>query len=98
MCDDVASPFKRTAVDGSGECVVNNQGHTVLMCYAREFLDVEHLASRIGDGLTKHCLGIRSECLLDFLLRGILIDKRALDTQFLQRYSEEIECATIYLI
>ena len=98
MCDDVASPLKRAAVDWRGECVVNNQRHTVLMGYACEFLDVEHLASRIGDSLAEHGLGIRAERLLDFLIRGILIDKCALDAQFLKRDTEEIKCATVNLV
>jgi len=53
MCDDIRSPFKRAAVDGSGEGVVHNQRHTVLVCDTCELFDVQHIDARIGDGFAE---------------------------------------------
>ena len=98
MGDDVASPLKGTAVDGCGKGVVDNQWHTVAMGYAGKLLDVEHLATGIGDGFAEHRLGIGAECLLYLFLGGILIDKRALDAELLQCNAKEIERTSIYLV
>ena len=97
MCNDITSPLKRTAIDRSGESIIHNKWHTVAMGYSGKFLNVEHLASGIGDRLTEEGLGVGTERFLNFLLRGILIDKSAFDAQFFHRYSEEIERTAIYL-
>ena len=97
MCNDITSPLKRTAIDRSGESIIHNKWHTVAMGYSGKFLNVEHLASGIGDRLTEEDLGVGTERFLNLLLRGILIDKGAVDAEFLHRHSEEIERTAVYL-
>ena len=78
--DNVSAPLKGTTVDRSGEGVVDNQGHTVLMRNACKFLDVENLTTRIGNGFAKQSLGVRTESSRDFLFRGFLRYEGTLDT------------------
>ena len=40
---NVGSPFKRTTVDGSGESIVDNQRHPVLVGNTCKLLNVEHI-------------------------------------------------------
>ena len=62
---------------------------------AGELLDVEHGTARVADGFAEHYLGVRTECLLDFLLAGIRVYEGALDAELLQGNAEEIEGAAV---
>ena len=95
---DVSSPFKRTTVDGSGKSIVNDEWHAILMGNACKLLNVEHSASRIANCLAENNLCIWTESLLDFLFRVIRIDKSTFDTQFLECYTEQVECSSINLV
>ena len=98
VSDNVGTPLKGTAVDGSGEGVIDNKGYAVLVGNAGKLLDIQYLTARIGDGFTKQGLGVGTECLVDFLLAGLLRNERAVDAQFLQRDTKEVVSATIDLI
>ena len=69
--DDVGAPLKRPAVDGRSKGIIDDEGHTMGMGDMREALDVEHLASGIGDGLTKDELGVRTEGCLELSIGSI---------------------------
>ena len=45
MGDDVASPLKRTAVNGRGKGVVHDEWYAVAVGYACKLLYVKHLAA-----------------------------------------------------
>ena len=68
------------------------------MSNACKLLDIEHGTAWITDGFTKNHLGIWTECLLDFLLAVVRIYEGALDAEFLQGYTEEIEGAAVNLV
>ena len=70
--DDVSAPFKRAAVDGCGEGVVHDEGHTILVGDFGKFLDVEHGTTWVRDGLTEECLRVRAEGSLYLFLAGVL--------------------------
>ena len=95
---DVGPPFKRSAVDGCGESVVDHQWHAVTVGDACKLLDVENLASRVRDGFTEEQFGVGLESLFYFLFRSILIHKGAADAQLLQRNAEEVVGAAIDFI
>ena len=61
-------------------------------------LDVEHCTTRVRYGLSEHSLCIRTECSLDLLIRGLLRNERAVDTELFQRHTEEIIGAAIDLV
>ena len=92
---DIGAPLKGTAVDGCGEGVVDNEGHTMLVSYASKLLDVQNLTARVGDGLSKQRLRIWTEGGRDFLLAGLLRNEGALNAQLFQSHSEKVVCATI---
>ena len=93
--DDVGAPLEGTAVDGCGECVIDDEGHAVLVGDACKLLDVQNLAARVRDGLAEQRLGVGTEGCRDFLLAGLLRYKGALDAQLLQRDAEEVVRATV---
>ena len=95
VCHDVGAPFKRTTVDRCGESVVDDEGHTVLVSYACKLLNVEHGTSGVTYSLAKHHLCVRTECLLDLLLRVVGINEGAVDTQLLESDPKQVECAAI---
>ena len=68
------------------------------MSDACKLLDIEHGTAWIADSFTKNYLGIWTESLLDFLLAVVRIYEGALDAEFLQGYTEEIEGATVNLV
>ena len=98
MGDDVCAPLEGTTVDWCWEGIIDDEGDTVLVSDACELLDVENLTARIADGLTKQCLGVRTECLVDFFFAGFLRDEGSLDAQLLQCDTKEVVGTTIYLI
>ena len=61
MYHDIGTPFERAAVNRSREGIVYNQRHAVAVGDAGELFDIEHFQRRVGDGLTKQCLGVRAE-------------------------------------
>ena len=95
MCHDVCSPFKRTAVNRSSKSIIHNQRHSVSMGNTGKFLNIEHIDTRIRDCFTEQTFSIRTESLFYFFFRSIRINKSTLNTQFLHRYSEQIECTSI---
>ena len=48
VCYDVGSPLERTAVDGCGECVVDDEGYSMPVGDAGKFLDVENVHAGVG--------------------------------------------------
>ena len=65
------------------------------MSDACKLLDIEHGTAWITDGFTKNYLGIWTESLLDFLLAIVRVYKGALDAEFLQGNTKEIEGAAV---
>ena len=98
VCHDVGAPFKRTTVDWCGESVVDDEGHTVFVSYACKLLNVEHGTSGVTYSLAKHHLCVRTESLLDLLLRVVGINEGAVDTQLLESDPKQVECAAINLV
>ncbi len=98
VCHDVGPPFERTAVDGCGKRVVDDEGHAVAMGNARKLLNVEHSTTGVGDGLAEQQFGVGAECSLDFLLAGVGRHEGTLDAQLLQRHAEEVEGAAVDLV
>ena len=96
--DDVGSPFERTTVDGCGEGVVDDEGHTVTMGDFGELLDIEDGTARVRDSLAKQCLRIRTEGCLKLLLTGIGRYEGTVDTQLLHGHSEKVIGATVDLV
>ena len=84
--DDVGSPLEWAAVDGCGECIVDNQGYTVPVSHVGKALDVEYLASGVGD------------CCLYLLVIPLGVDEGALDAEFLERNTEQVERASVYVV
>ena len=95
MCHDVGTPFKGPAVDGRGKGVVNNEWHAVAVGNACEFLQVEHGATRVGDGFAEKGLGVGPEGGLNLLFRGILRYEGALYSELLQGDAEEVVGAAV---
>ena len=91
----IGSPFKRAAVDRSGESIVYNQGYAMLMGNSGKFFNIENLQRRVGDCFTEQCFGIRTESSGNFLFRRIRIDKSYIDTQFFHCYAKQIERSSI---
>ena len=50
---------------------------------ARKLLNIENGESRVSDSLTEYSLGVRLECLLDFLVRVLAADKDTLNSELL---------------
>ena len=65
------------------------------MCDGREFLDVEHIHSRVGDCLAEKQAGIVAESGRNLLGRSIRVDKRAVDAVLLERHAEQVECSSV---
>ena len=95
---DVSSPLERAAVHRCGEGIIHDKRHTVLMSDACKLLDVEYGTAGIADCLAENNLRIRTESLLNLLLRVVRIDERTLDAKLLERNSEQIERSAVNLI
>ena len=93
--DNVTSPLKRTAVDRSGEGVVHDEWHTMLVGHLGEALYVKHIAARIAYCLAEEALGVGAELLLDTLVIPLWVDEGALDAELLHGDSKEVEGASI---
>ena len=61
MNHDVRPPFKRTAVDRSGEGVVYDQRYTMAVRDTGEFFNVQHFQGRIGDCFSEQGFRVRTE-------------------------------------
>ena len=92
---NIGTPLEGTAVDGCSEGIVHDEGHTVAVGDTGKLLNIEHLATGVGDGLTEETLRIGTEGLLYLLLRSILVHEGHVDTEFLHRHAEEVVCTTI---
>ena len=88
MNDDVCSPFERTAVDRSRECIVHNQRHSVTVCDTGKLFDIQHFERRIGDRFSEQCFRIRLESCRDFFFAGIRINECNVDAEFLHGDTE----------
>ena len=93
--DNVGTPFERTAVDGRGEGVVDDEGHAVLMGNACKAFDVEDGTARVGDGFAEDQFCVWLEGCLDFFVRGFGRDEGAVDAQFLHGHTEQVVRASI---
>ena len=91
----IGSPFKRAAVDRSGESVVYNQRHTMLVGDAGKLFDIENLQRWVGDRFAEQGFGIRTESCGDFLFGRIRVDKSHVDAQFFHCYAKQVECSAI---
>ena len=94
---DVASPLERPTINRRGEGVVHDERHPVAMGDACELLNIQHAASRVGDGFAKHGARVGAERLLYLLFRSLLVDKGAVDAKFLHRHTKEVERSAVDL-
>ena len=92
---DVNAEFNRTAENRGRERVIDNHRNAVLVGDVSKALEVQNLASRVCDGFAEEALGVRAESLLDFFVRGILVDERAFDAELLHRHGEEVARAAV---
>ena len=95
--DDVAAEVERTAENRSGERVVDDERHTILVGDLRELGDVQNYARGICDSFSKHALGVRAKRLLNLSRGGLWIDEREFDSDLLERHGKEIERAAVDL-
>ena len=93
--DDVATPFEGTAIDGCGEGVVHDKGHTMLVSHLGETLYVEHITTGVRDGLAEETFCVGTETSLDTLVIPIGVNEGAFYAQFLQRHAKEVEGASV---
>ena len=98
VCNDVATPFNRAAVDGRGKGIIDNKGYTVLMSQLSEALDIKNITAWVGNGLAKETLGVRTEGCFNALIIPIGINEGAVDTELLHGNAKEVVRATIYII
>ena len=47
MCDNIRAEFKRAAVDGCGECVIDNQRNAVSVSRVGKKLNIKHFKRRV---------------------------------------------------
>ncbi len=92
---DVNAVFNRTAENRSRECVIDNHRNAVLVGDVSEALEVEHLACRVCNRFAEEALGVRAECLFNFFVARVLIDKRAFDAELLHGDGEKIARTTV---
>ena len=93
--NNVTAPFKRTAVDRRGKCVIHNQWNSMLVGYFSKTFDIKHVASRVGYCFAKEAFCIRFERGLYFFVIPVGIDECAFNAHFLQGNAEKIERSTI---
>ena len=93
--DDVSTPLDGTAVDGGSEGVVHHQGHAVLMGNLGKLLNVQHIQSRVGDGLTEQQLGVGTESGVQLFLGGVGADEGHLDAHAAHGDADQIEGAAV---
>ena len=91
----IGSPFKRAAVDRSGESIVYNQRYAVLVGDTGELFDVENFQRRVRDCFAEQGFGVRTESGGDFLFGRIGVDKRYIDTQFFHCHAKQVERSAI---
>ena len=95
MGHDVSPPLKGTAVDGGRKGVIHDQRDTVGVSNLSKQLNIQHRQRRIGNGLTKHCLGIGPECCIQLFLRGIRTDKGRLNAHLRHGHADQVKCTAI---
>ena len=93
--NNVTAPFKRTAVDRRGKCVIHNQWNSMLVGYFSKTFDIKHVASRVGYCFAEEAFCIRFERSLYLFIIPFRVNERAFNAHFLQRNAEKIECSTI---
>ena len=93
--DDIAAPLDGTAVHGSGEGVVDDQGNAVGVGGIGELLNVQHGQGGVGDGLTKDGLGVGTESGFQFLVRAVGRDEGELNAHLCHGDGEEVEGAAV---
>ena len=93
--DDIRAPLKGTAVDGSGEGVVHDQGHTVLMGDFRKLLNVQHRQGGVGDGLAEERPGVGLEGGVQLFRRRVRGHEGRGDAHLRQRHADEVEGAAV---
>ena len=91
----IGSPFKRAAVDRSGESIVYNQRYAVLVGDTGKLFDVENFQRRVGDCFAEQGFGVRTESGRDFLFGRIGVDKRYIDTQLFHCHAKQVERSAI---
>ena len=65
---NIYTPLYGTAVYGGCECIVDDYGHSILVGYAHEFLNIEHVYAGVGDCLAKKGFCVGTEGFLYFFL------------------------------
>ena len=64
---------------------------------ACELLNIEHCAAGIWNGFAEEQLGVGAEGSLYLIVRGIGMNKRAVDAKLFKRYCKEVERSAVYL-
>ena len=98
MSDYVCAPLKRTAVYGSCESVVYDEGHSVAVCHIGKAFDVEYLASRVGDSLSKETFGVGAETGFDSFVVPFGVYESTFDAELLERDTKEVESASVDVV
>ena len=92
---NIGAEAERTAENGRGEGVVDDQRNAVFVGDLGELRDIENAPGRICDGLAENAFRIRTERRLNRLRVGIRIDERELNAELLERNGKEVESSAV---
>ena len=92
---DVSAPLEGAAVDRRGERVVHDERYAVGVCGLGELFDVQHGEGRVGDGLTKHDLGIGLEGSIQLFLAAQRVHEGGGNAHLLHGDGDEVEGAAV---
>ena len=95
VCNDVSTPFERSAVDGCCKCVVDDQGNTVCMgCFCESF-DIQNCQCRVCDRFAEYCFCVGSECCFQFFIGAVGGYECEFYAHFFHCYGEQVECTAV---
>ncbi|EJW90920.1 hypothetical protein EVA_20971 [gut metagenome] len=92
---NVSAPLKGTAVNGGGEGVVHNQGHTVCMSSLRKLFNVQHSKGRVCNGFAEYRFGVGAERSVQLFLGAAGLHKGAFKAHALHGDREQIVGAAV---
>lgn len=95
MHDNVGSKVERPAEHGRGKGIVHNQRNAVSVGKSRKAFNVQNIHGGIGQCFAENEFGIGADGLVEFFVRGVLINKSDLNAQAFQCHGKKIEGAAV---
>ena len=95
MGHDVSAPLEGAAVNRRGESVVHDERYAVGVCGLGELFNVQHGEGRVGDGLTKHDLGVGPEGGIQLFLAAQRVHEGGGNAHLLHGDGDEVEGAAV---